>query len=107
MRLRESSLLITSTIVLKLTVAVSMRSYFYYFSFLKNRVTDHRAGVSSKNIEDFLKGGEELRHMITVLQSHYKNNALEHILQEYKKEWIILTSAKIGNYSYCTVLGIP
>jgi protein subunit release factor A len=75
-----------STIVLKLNVAVSMRSYFYYFSFLKNRVTDHRAGVSSKNIEDFLKGGEELRHMITVLQSHYKNNALEHILQEYKKE---------------------
>jgi hypothetical protein len=45
--------------------------------------------------------------MITVLQSHYKNNALEHILQEYKKEWITLTSPKIGNYSYCTVLGIP
>ncbi|CAB4030728.1 Peptide chain release factor 1 [Paramuricea clavata] len=56
------------------------------YNFPQNRVTDHRAGVSSKNIEDFLKGGEELRHMITVLQSHYRNNALEHILQEYKKE---------------------
>ena len=67
----------------------SVRSAFLFllsFSFLKNRVTDHRAGVSSKNIEDFLKGGEELRHMITALRSHYRTIALDHILQEYKKE---------------------
>jgi protein subunit release factor A len=59
-----------------------MRTYFFLF---KNRVTDHRAGLSSKNIEDFLKGGEELRDMITALQSHYRSIALSHIIQEYRK----------------------
>ena len=66
--------------------SIQHESYCNFVDFFKNRVTDHRVGMSSNNIEDFLKGGEELRHMITVLQSHYRNTALDHILQEYKKK---------------------
>ena len=48
--------------------------------------------MSSKNIDDFLKGGEELHYMITTLQSHYRSIALNHIIQEYKKkEWCSMT----------------
>ena len=55
------------------------------YNFPQNRVTDHRVGMSSKNIDDFLKGGEELRYMITTLKSHYRSIALSLIIQEYKK----------------------
>ena len=55
------------------------------YNFPQNRVTDHRVGMSSKNIDDFLKGGEELRYMIRTLKSHYRSIALSLIIQEYKK----------------------
>ncbi|XP_028391455.1 uncharacterized protein LOC114516231 [Dendronephthya gigantea] len=42
------------------------------YNFPQSRVTDHRAGVSSNNIDDFMKGGEELQDIITALQTHHK-----------------------------------
>ncbi|XP_004066595.1 peptide chain release factor 1, mitochondrial [Oryzias latipes] len=46
------------------------------YNFSQDRVTDHRTGYSTRDIKEFMKGGEELDELIADLLEHVEREAL-------------------------------
>ncbi|XP_036071699.1 peptide chain release factor 1, mitochondrial isoform X2 [Oryzias melastigma] len=50
------------------------------YNFSQDRVTDHRTGYSTRDIKEFMKGGEELDDLIADLLEHAEREALLEIV---------------------------
>ncbi|PWA32121.1 hypothetical protein CCH79_00013335 [Gambusia affinis] len=46
------------------------------YNFSQDRVTDHRTGYTTRDIKEFMKGGEELEELISDLLEHSEQEAL-------------------------------
>uniref|UniRef100_A0A3P9Q044 Mitochondrial translation release factor 1 n=1 Tax=Poecilia reticulata TaxID=8081 RepID=A0A3P9Q044_POERE len=46
------------------------------YNFSQDRVTDHRTGYTTRDIKEFMRGGEELEELITDLLEHSEQEAL-------------------------------
>lgn len=51
------------------------------YNFSQNRVTDHRTGYMSRDIKEFLRGGEALDELIAELMAHADREALLQLLE--------------------------
>ncbi|KAI1899573.1 hypothetical protein AGOR_G00063170 [Albula goreensis] len=52
------------------------------YNFTQNRVTDHRIGYVTRDIKEFLRGGEALDELIAELMAHTDREALLELLEE-------------------------
>ncbi|XP_046886922.1 peptide chain release factor 1, mitochondrial isoform X3 [Hypomesus transpacificus] len=55
------------------------------YNFSQDRVTDHRSGYQSRDIKEFMRGGEALDELISDLLQHGKREALLELVESYSQ----------------------
>lgn len=67
------------------------------YNFSQDRITDHRTGLTTYNLTDFMNGGDKMESVIDVLQEQEQYSLLNDIITEFEETHIDQSDSKLKN----------